>query len=390
MAGGARHLLFDASEYEARLARARIRMAEAGLDTLLVHTPENIAYMSGFQTPGYYMYGCLVVPCEGSLFLVIRKGEFGNALSYSWVEDFASYVDVEDPIAVTIGAMCDRGLVRGTIGLELDAWFLTTRNYLKLAERLKGARIVDASGTVEKCRLVKSQAEVECIRKACRSAEAGMRAAVDAIEVGVTDNHVAAELSRAMIEAGSEYAALGPFVAAGYKSSIMHGIWGGGKRIEAGESIILEIAGTVGRYNGAVMRPVSVGEPSDQLKRMAEASERANMAAIQAIGPGVTAESVHLACNAVFEEYGLMDLRRGTRSGYSIGIAFAPDWGEGHILSLRDGERTLLEPGMVFHLPSAVRSYPSYGASFSETTLVTESGHEVLTNFDRELFVRRS
>ncbi len=388
MAEEVRRLAFEAAEYEVRLRMVRARMEEAGLDALLVHTPENIYYLSGFQTPGYYMYQCLVVPRDGRPFLVIRRGEVGNLRSFSWVGEHVTYVDVDDPARVTAGALMDSGLARGRIGLELDAWFLTTRHYLTLKSALPGVGLVDASGTVERCRLVKSSTEVAYIRRACGAAEAGMRAAIEAIGDGVTDNLVAAELNRALIEAGSEYVALGPFVAAGYRSAIMHGTWGGGKVIRRGESVILEIGGAVARYNGALMRSASVGEPSDEFRRMAEASEAANRAVVEAIRPGVTAGAVHAACDAVFARYGLLDLRRGTRSGYSIGIAFPPDWGEGHILSLRDGEETVLEPGMVFHTPAAVRSYPRYGAAFSETVLVTEDGHEVLTSFERRLFVR--
>lgn len=388
MAEDARQLAFRPEEYEDRLQRVRSRMVEKGVDTLVVHSPENTYYLSGFQTPGYYMYQCLVVPLESPPFLVIRRGEIGNLKSFSFVEEYVPYVDMDDPAQATADALTNRSLVHGRIGLELGTWFLTTRHYLTLKSALSGAEMVDASGLVERCRLVKSAPEIEYIRRACRAAEAGMSAAVDAAREGVSDNHVAAELNRALIEAGSEYVALGPFVAAGYKSAIMHGNWGGSKIIRRGESIIVEIGGTVARYNGAVMRSVSVGEPSDELKKMADASEAGNWAAVQAIKPGATAEAVHQACNDVFAKYGLLELRRGTRSGYSIGIAFPPDWGEGHVLSLRDGEQTVLEPGMVFHIPSAVRNYPTYGASFSETVLVTETGHEVLTNFERKLFVK--
>ena len=76
------------------------------------------------------------------------------------------------------------------------------------------------------------------------------------------------------------------------------------------------------------------------------------------------------------------------RTGYSIGIGFAPDWGEGHILSLKTPDPTPLEPGMVFHISPALLVPAECGVGFSETVLVTDTGVEVLTSFPRQLVVR--
>jgi Xaa-Pro dipeptidase len=68
-----------------------------------------------------------------------------------------------------------------------------------------------------------------------------------------------------------------------------------------------------------------------------------------------------------------------------MGVAFAPDWGEGHIASLRAGDQMPLEPGMAFHLPPAVRLPGETVYGVSETVVVTDSGCEVLTHFPRRL-----
>jgi Xaa-Pro dipeptidase len=382
-----KELAFELVEYRQRLDRVRARMRAQGLEVLVTHTPENILYLSGYQTPGYYMYQCLVVALEAEPFLILRRGELGNFHRFCYLEDSVTYVDIQNPADLTAKALADRGLAKTRIGVELGSWFLTPKHYLTLQVALRNASLVDATGTIEHCRLTKSPKEVEYIRQAARAAEAAMQAAIDTIHVGVTDNVVAAELHRALFNAGSEYVALGPFVAAGSKSTLMHGNWSR-KRIERGESIILEIGGCVQRYNAGLMRTVSVGKPSERLQHMAQASEEANRAASEAIRPGVTSGDVHRACQTIFEKAGLIELRRANRTGYSIGLAFPPDWGEGHILSLQENDRTVLEPGMVFHIPSAVREYGVYGASFSETVLVTPTGREVVTNFERSLFVR--
>jgi Xaa-Pro dipeptidase len=76
-----------------------------------------------------------------------------------------------------------------------------------------------------------------------------------------------------------------------------------------------------------------------------------------------------------------------TRSGYSIGIAFPPDWGEGHIMSIRHEDPRVLVPNMTFHHIPWVQLPGKAGIGMSETIRVTEDGCETLTKFDRELFV---
>lgn len=73
------------------------------------------------------------------------------------------------------------------------------------------------------------------------------------------------------------------------------------------------------------------------------------------------------------------------RLGYSVGISFAPDWGEGAILSLNTGVRTELRPGMTFHLPPALRIYGQFTVGVSETIVVTETGWRQLGSVPRDL-----
>ena len=80
---------------------------------------------------------------------------------------------------------------------------------------------------------------------------------------------------------------------------------------------------------------------------------------------------------AIFQKHGYGD-RLGHRTGYSIGINYAPDWGEGHIMSIWDGDERPLRPGMTFHLVPGLPSTSAATRSPSATrVLVTENGCEV-------------
>ena len=75
---------------------------------------------------------------------------------------------------------------------------------------------------------------------------------------------------------------------------------------------------------------------------------------------------MHNACQAVIDRDGFTGSYR-KRTGYSIGISFAPDWGEGNILGLYHDIDVPLEPGMVFHVPVALREWGKFTVAVSET-----------------------
>lgn len=385
--GVIKELSFSVEEFKGRVRAVQKIMEARGLDALLITTPENIFYLSGFHTPGYFAYQCLIVPASGDPTLVVRNGEIGNADAFCWLSSFVRYADGADPVKSTLEGLSVASVGRSaTVGCELKSWFLTASVYLGLQDSMRDNTLVACDGIVEACRVIKSPAEIAYIREAAKVAEAGMVAAIGTVQEGKRDTDIAASLHAAMYAAGGEYPAAGPYVAVGRRSSIMHGIWGR-VPIRRGDTINLEIGGVYHRYNAGIMRCVSVGEPSEEVRRMAEAAEAANSAVIDRVRPGAMTSELHGAAAKTLEDHGFGGARKGRRCGYSIGIAFPPDWGEGHIVSIIDTPDTELRSGMVFHLPLSVRSPNRCGVAFSETVVVTESGREVLGTLERRLAI---
>jgi Xaa-Pro dipeptidase len=218
-----------------------------------------------------------------------------------------------------------------------------------------------------------------------KTTEAGMRAGINAVAAGVTEGDVAAEIHYAMIKAGSEWPSIQPFVASGERGAIGHATWTN-RIIQSGEPVFLEVSGCLKRYHAAMMRTVFVGEPDDSLWEAEKLVQKAMEACLQAIKPGVTADSVDAAGRAVIASSQL-GAQQGSRTGYSIGIGLPPDWGEGHILSLQQNETRLLQPNMTFHLIPWAQIPGKGGIGFSETVRVTEDGCELITSLERKLFV---
>jgi Xaa-Pro dipeptidase len=372
---------FPKSEYDGRVAMARQRLAAAELDVMVVTGPENIFYLTGQQTPGYYTFQALVLPVEGDPVFVIRQLEYFNFIANTFIADAAIYQDGEDPVGFLTKVIRDKGLAGKRVAIDKRGWFLPIAVYEALQAEL--GVIGDAAGIVEALRAIKSPLELEKLDYAAAYVDAGMQAGLAAVKLGATENDLVAAMMGAAIAAGSEYMGMEPLVSSGPRSGVPHGTWKR-RRIEAGDPAFLEMAACHDRYHAALMRSAWLGAPPAVATDMMKACQDALAAALDEIRPGVACEVPHLACQAVIDKAGYTDAFR-KRLGYSVGISFAPDWGEGAILNLNKGVKTELQPGMAFHLPPALRIYGRFTVGVSETIVVTQTGHRVLGTIDRAL-----
>ena len=378
-------LPFRREEYERRYDAVLSNMRDAGVDALLVRSPENITYLSGYETPGYYGYHCLVLAAGQQPVLVGRKLEIEtNAPEFSWLEHLAPAEDHEVPAEITARTIEKLGLAHHRLGVEKNGWFFTVEEYEALQRLLPRARIVDASNTVEAARLVKSEAEVEMIRSAVAIADKACLAGIEATRAGTTEDEIAGELHRTWCAEGAEYTGLPNFIVSGRRSGACHATWRG-RRLEDSDHCIFEIAASKNRYCGAVFRAATVGEVKPKLRKLYHATERALRAVVDAIRPGAVSEEVDKAGRDVIAEAGFGPWHRH-RIGYSIGVNYPPDWGEGQIFSIRKGEKRVLEENMTFHLVPGCLIFDEMGIVTSASVRVTATGCEVLNTLPIKLY----
>lgn len=378
-------LPFEISEFKDRMARVRSVMEKRDIDVLILNSPENIFYLTAFQTPGFYMFEAFVVPLDGEPFMLAREAEEPWVKARSWIQNSAFYSDHEDPVKLLARALSKFKCAEGRIGVEKKSWFLTVGRFEQVGKLLKKAKMVDGSWIVDNIRLLKSPREIEYMRQAARIVDKTMRAGLDVIAEGRTENDVAAEVYKTMVLEGSVYPGAHPYICSGKRTGIMHANYEN-RRIEKGDQVFLEIPSCVNRYHAAMMRTASVGEPSQRLAKMAEASIRGVDVAIQAIKPGRTSAEVDNDVRSEVARLGFGEAFRH-RTAYSVGIAFPPTWGE-EIAHIREKGKMVLKPGMVFHVILSLRILEFGGVGFSETVAVTDRGAEVLGNFERRLFIK--
>jgi Xaa-Pro dipeptidase len=376
-----RNLPFPVDEFKSRLRRVETLLSQQGLHAALLTGPENVCYLTG--NPVSAPMALLIRPGEVPVLLADEYDEY-NIRTYSWIEEVRvhevgkSWMDLAaDELARSNG----RGR---TLGVDTKSSSLSVSGYDRLRSALPDGVTVQPFGGVEECRLLKSEREIEYIRQAARVASISMRAGLAAIRPGRTENDIAAEIYRAGISAGGEHLASQPYVKTGRRAWVTHGRWEG-TEIQRGDVTFIELAGCIKRYHAAIMRSAVCGEPNGQVRRVAEAVVASLERTLEHLHPGVPACEVDRAYREVITAAGFGRYNRHAL-GYSIGVAFAPGWGEPEILMISPVERRVIQAGMTFHLVPSVTVPGEVGhVACSATVLARDGGPEVLTDVPPEI-----
>lgn len=372
-------LPFDESEFRSRIAQLRLALAARRLDAGLYFAPEDIYYLSGYNTPGnYYGFQALIVPGEREPFFVCRLVEESNVLARSVINARHVFRDTDDPVDILAKALAAEGLAGSRLEVDSSSVALSPRHYLKVQATIGQPLIDDTSRCLHRLRRIKTATEIEQIREAARVSRAGMDAAVGAIRVGASEDDIAAACYSALILSGGEYPGMPPMIASGPRAGLGHATWEGHRVIEDHDVVLLEIPGCVKRYHACQARSISVGTPSAEYASRMDVLLDARESALESMRPGRTSAEVDAALRGPLIEGGLAD-HHLHRAGYGLGIAYPPHWDEGGIVSLRAGDETVLEAGMVFHLLPALYYFNETLLACTETVLVTDGAAEVLT-----------
>lgn len=384
-------LPFEKSEYERRILALRERMEEKEVEVMVVTSPTNIYYLTGYGSFSFYAPQFLVIPLEKGLFFVNRSIDKPGVKETSWLEEerirpygeeyidhCVNYAEPKHPVDYLLDTLCSEGLGDRVFGMELDDYYCRAFYYRSLVENLPEARVKNGTQMVPRIYLKKSEPEIEYMKKASRIVEKGMKTAIDAITAGIRENEVAAKILHSMVKAGSSMSSIPPLI---QTTAAPHITWTD-STITQGTSVSVEIAGCKERYHSPMCRTVMVANEGSSVVRKAKdviaRQVEAHKKALETVKPGVRAEKVAIEANKVFD-------KRSSRIGYPAGIGFPPDWGE-RTASFQLGDQTVLEPNMTFHTISTLTD--PFLMEFSETIRVTEEGAEVLADFPRDLFVK--
>ena len=388
-------MFFEKQEYKDRLKKVKISMQKKGIDLLVSHDPANMNYLTGYDAWSFYYAQCVLVHInEDEPICFVRAQDGGGAYIKTYLQD-KNIIEYDEkyihtwplhPYKYLAEIITNRKWDSLNIGLEMDSHYFTAFCYETLKKGLPNAKFLDSERLVNWVRVVKSNEEIKLMQSAARIVENGMRAAFKSINPGVRQCDAVADIQKALFngtdEFGGDYPSITTLLPTGKGTSASH-LTATDEKFVSGEATIIEIAGAYKRYHCPMARTVLLGEKDQKKIDTMKATNEALEAGIAVTKPGNTVDDVAQKFWGVLDKY---KIKKDSRTGYSIGIGYPPDWGE-QTFNILKGDKTILQPNVTFHM-IAVMQFGDWGVEASEAVRVTESGSELFCNLSRELHIK--
>jgi Xaa-Pro dipeptidase len=374
--------------FNERLSQFQRRLAEASIDVALITDDDNVYYLTGYYDYLHMEFGrptILVVPREGEVLLITPTIDLNAAQSAARVDRIAAWNDgMGNEWREELPAVIKRA---ETIAIEPGHMPPPVRTYVNdLVDREK---LTSATPILNQMRMIKSDQELQLARHAGEVATAMMNAGREAIGAGVPEFEVAIATS----QAGTRKAA--DLLATHYDDTDMSPnthflqIMASGEDIikthhrastrimNNGEPVFLCFCGMTNfhRFKLGFDRTFWIGEAPEDQVAVYEVAVASQKAALDALRPGVTAESIHAEYAEVIQGAGYeYPFRCGRATGFSF--LEAPQ--------LVTGDTTIIQPGMVLAVDGSV-SVERFRAQVGDSFIITEDGWEPLTHHPKSV-----
>ena len=386
---------FSNQEYKTRLKKVKKSMQDKGIDLLISHDTANMYYLTGYDAWSFYYAQCVLVHTDlDEPLCFVRAQDAGGAYIKTYLnrENIIVYDEnyihkwPKHPYDYLVEIIKKKKWDKLSIGVEMDAHYFTAFCYEKIKHGLPNAKIKDSNRLVNWVSLIKSEAEIGFMKSAATITEKAMSTAMKVIDKGVRQCDAVGEIQKTLFygteNVGGEYASITTLLPTGLGTSASH-LTATQEKFKNGESTIIEISGCVKRYHAPLARTVQLGKPEQKKIDAMNATIEALNSGIDLVKPGNTANDVAQGFWKVLDKY---KIKKESRTGYSIGIGYPPDWGE-HTLNISKGDMTTLKPNVCYHM-IAVMQFGDWGVEASESIRITEDGNELLCNFSRDLHVK--
>lgn len=370
---------FSAREYQKRMHQTQQSLNHQNLDALLCFRQESMYWLTGYDTFGYVFFQCLVVTSDGRVTLLTRAPDLRQAQLTSNINDIRIWIDHPNvnPADNLKSILKEMGLENKRLGVEYEAYGLTARNGKRLEESLNGfASLIDASSLISRLRVIKSNEEIEYVKKAGQLADDALEAAYPKVYSGAFEGDILASMQGAIFSGGGDYSG-NEFIIGSGENALLCRYQTNRRHLKTHDQLTLEWAGVYRRYHAAMMRTLLIGEVDPFHRRLSNVAQKALQAVENNFKPGNTFHDAFMAHAKILDQAGLSKHRLNA-CGYSLGTTFAPNWMDWPML--HEGNEIEIKPGMtLFCHIIIVDSDTKKAMSLGRTSLITPNGSESLS-----------
>jgi Xaa-Pro aminopeptidase len=354
-------------------------MSQLGVDALILSHGADLPWLTGYCAMPLERITALVLTASGDAVLLVPELEAPRVPHAADLFELRPWGELEDPVALASGIV--RSRANSCIGISDRTW---AGDLLAFQAKLGDASWLPASRITSELRAVKDETEIACLRAAS--------AAADRVAVGLqsgdlpllarTEAQVSEDISERLVAEGHAHVNFA-IVGSGPNGASPHHD-AGGRRIGPGDVVVCDFGGSLALegdvgYCSDITRTVCVGEPDDlEVTRCYEVLLRAQQAGVDAVAPGVSAQSVDEATRQVIDDAGLGPWFIH-RTGHGIGIEEHED---PYIVK---GNDTTLEPGHCFSIEPGIYMPGRFGMRLEDIVVVVDSGCERLNIADHSI-----
>lgn len=381
-------LHFSREEFAGRMAQLTSAMAIRKLDAVLLFAQESMYWLTGYDTFGFCFFQSLIVKADGSMVLLTRSADLRQARHTSIIDNIVIWTDRDNanPALDLRNLMNDLGLLGARVGVEYDTHGLTAGNGRRLDQQLSTfCTMVDISGVVDAMRLIKSDAEIEKVRRAAELADEAFDAALALTKAGADEGRILAAMHSAIFEGGGDYPA-NEFIIGSGPDALLCRYKAGRRHLDANDQLTLEWAGIYHHYHAAMMQTIVIGKPRGRHQELHDTALAALQACELAMIPGNTFGDVFAAHAKVMDERG-MGRHRLNACGYSLGARFTPSWMDMPMFYAHNPVK--ITPNMVLFAHMIIMDSDTETAiCLGRTSLTREGPAEPLSRHSLDLIVR--
>lgn len=349
------------------LVRLRSALAEGGFTAALISAPTNVFWLTGFTGS----FGYVVVTASDAVFLTDSRYTIQAQEQVSGIE-LRSFATPKTGVQ----ALCEIFSDLGVQDIGFESVNTTYGQYLTWSEKLEGVSLKPLGDVVENLRMVKTEAEIAKLKRACELTDACFSHLIRLIQPGVSEHEIQLEMEFFIRRQGG-HMAFEPIVVSGTNSARPHGK-ATEKQLALGEFVTMDFGAKLDGYCADMTRTVVVGKADERTREVYNQVLKAQLASIEMMKPGVVAETVDAKAREVFDEIGLAK-HFGHGLGHGLGI-LVHDTGR-----LGVGSKTILEPGQVWTVEPGVYLEGWGGCRIEDNVVVTETGVINLTGSTKEL-----
>ncbi|MBC8570718.1 M24 family metallopeptidase [Zongyangia hominis] len=350
-----------------RLARLCAKMEGKGLDQLILSHPTHIKYLTGLSLSGGERLLTLNIRRSGEARFVANRL---FPLSEDCGVEIVWYSDWDDCVGVLASTLSDGE----TVGLDHN---FASGFALALAGKKPQVRLVPGSGAIDEVRMIKEPEEIALMRLSSRANDQCMDGLIRSIRGDLSERELADHLYDLSRQAGTDGYAGGAIISYGENAVDAHHA-ADATALHPGDNIVMDFGFGYHGYRSDMTRTVFYRQVSPELGKIYEIVLEAQLAAVDAVRPGVRFSEIDRAAREIIERAGYGEYLPH-RVGHGIGLdVHEPPYVVG-------GNAMKLLPGMIFSIEPGIYKPGVGGVRIEDLMLVTPEGSENLNHYTKQM-----